>query len=147
MHAPLSYISALGKHPIPHTSHIPHTRKIPFHTMRKYAISVLALAMGTLSCTAQTSSEQAPTGSWTLEQCIQYALQHNIQMKQDLLSKAQNEEQLKQSQAALFPSLSFSTNQYVSWRPFSESYVNLSSGTMTTTSSEVTTTDPTTQPN
>ncbi len=86
---------------------------------------------------AGLSAQDAGNGVWTLDACIDYALEHNIQLQQSKLVKAQNDAQLKQSKAALFPSLSFSTNQNVSWRPWSQSYVNLSSGTMTTTSSEV----------
>jgi len=70
---------------------------------------------------------------WTLQECIDYALENNIQLKQSRLTNAQNELDVKQSKAALFPTLSFSTNQNGSWRPFSESTVNLSNGTMTTT--------------
>ena len=70
---------------------------------------------------------------WTLQECIDYALENNIQLKQSRLTNAQNELDVKQSKAALFPTLSFSTNQNGSWRPFSESTINLTNGTMTTT--------------
>jgi outer membrane protein len=42
-----------------------------------------------------------------------------------------------QSKAALFPSVSFSTNQNASWRPFAETTINLAGGTMTTNSNTV----------
>lgn len=74
---------------------------------------------------------------WSLDECINYALANNIQLKQNELTKRQSEVDVQQSKAALFPSLSFSTNHNTSWRPWSQSYVNLSGGTMTSTSSEV----------
>ena len=42
-----------------------------------------------------------------------------------------------QSQSALFPSVSFSTNQNVSWRPFAETTINLTNGSMTTNKNTV----------
>lgn len=71
--------------------------------------------------------------TWTLQDCIIYALDNNIQINQSRITTAQNQLDVTQSKASLFPSLSFSTNQNGSWRPFSESTVNLSNGTMTTT--------------
>ncbi len=71
--------------------------------------------------------------TWTLQDCISYALDNNIQINQSRITTAQNQLDVTQSKASLFPSLSFSTNQNGSWRPFSESTVNLSNGTMTTT--------------
>lgn len=74
---------------------------------------------------------------WTLQECIDYALQNNISLRQSRLTQAQDAEDVQLRKAALLPSLSFSTNQNASWRPWSKSYVNLSGGTMTSTSSEV----------
>lgn len=74
---------------------------------------------------------------WTLQDCLDYALANNIQLRQSRLTEAQDAEDVRMRRAALLPSLSFSTNQNASWRPWSQSYVNLSGGTMTSTSSEV----------
>lgn len=104
--------------------------------MNKQFISALALSLLSLNVASEAKA-QAQGQRWTLEQCLKYALEHNIQLKRNIVSLAESEAQLKQSKAALFPTLSFSTNQNASWRPFSESYVNLSSGTMTSTSSEI----------
>lgn len=70
---------------------------------------------------------------WTLQECLDYALQNNIQLQQSRIQAAQGELDVAQSKAALFPSLSFSTNQNGSWRPYSPSTINLTNGTMTTT--------------
>ncbi len=69
---------------------------------------------------------------WTLQECLDYALTNNIQLQQKRITAASDHEDVLQSKAALFPSVSFSTNQNASWRPFAESTINLSGGTMTT---------------
>lgn len=58
---------------------------------------------------------------WTLKQCIDYALQNNITLQKSRLQQRIAEEDLLQSQAQLFPSLSFSTAHNVVYRPFVES--------------------------
>lgn len=42
---------------------------------------------------------------WTLQECIDYAMQNNITLQQARLQKQTATETRKQSQAALFPSL------------------------------------------
>ncbi|MCQ2076578.1 MAG: TolC family protein [Bacteroidaceae bacterium] len=74
---------------------------------------------------------------WTLHQCIDYALKNNIQLKQKQVAAEQSKLDVMQSKAALLPSLSASTNQNMSWRPWSQSTINLTGGTMTTTQSQV----------
>ena len=75
--------------------------------------------------------------TWTLQDCLDYALEHNLQLQQSRLTEAQDAEDVQLRRAALLPLLSFSTNQNASWRPWNQSFVNLSGGTMTSTSSEV----------
>lgn len=58
---------------------------------------------------------------WTLKSCIDYALANNISLKKAGLEGKTAEETLKQSQAALLPSLSFSTSQNATYRPWPES--------------------------
>ena len=48
---------------------------------------------------------QAP---WTLEQCIKYALENNIQVKQQKLNTEYNSNLLKQAKVSLYPNLSAS---------------------------------------
>lgn len=94
---------------------------------------ILILTLGTclISLSANTQNK------WTLQECIDYALKNNIQLQQSKITNEQNDLDVKQSKAALFPSLSFSTNQNASWRPNSISTVNLTNGAMTTTKSTV----------
>lgn len=80
---------------------------------------------------------EARAQKWDLRQCIDYALENNISLKQKKLTVEQNKLDVEQSKAALLPSLSFSTNQNMSWRPWSQSTINLSGGTMTSTQSTV----------
>lgn len=58
---------------------------------------------------------------WTLRDCIQYALQNNISMRKNRISEESGKASLTQSKSALWPSLSFSTNHGVSYRPGQES--------------------------
>ncbi len=74
---------------------------------------------------------------WTLQECLDYALANNIQLQQKRITAASNHEDVLQSKAALFPSVSFSTNQNASWRPFAETTINLAGGTMTTNSNTI----------
>ena len=57
---------------------------------------------------------------WTLQGCIDYALANNISLKKAGLQKTSALEDVKQSQAALLPSLSFSTSQNMTYRPWPE---------------------------
>ena len=70
---------------------------------------------------------------WTLEDCIQYAMENNITLQQARLQKQSATETRKQSSAALFPTLSASTNQSVGYRPWQQM------GTMTVTNGTVNT--------
>lgn len=66
-------------------------------------------------------STQAYAKKWTLKDCIDYALQNNITLQKSRLQMLNAQEDLLQSQAKLLPSLSFSTSQNVTYRPFVES--------------------------
>lgn len=55
---------------------------------------------------------------WTLAECINYALQHNISLKKTQLKKASAREDVLQSKAALMPSLTAQTSQNVGVQPF-----------------------------
>lgn len=74
---------------------------------------------------------------WTLQECLDYAIANNIQIQQKKLAAASSHEDVLQSRSALFPSVSFSTNQNISWRPFAESTINLTNGSMTTSRNTV----------
>lgn len=67
-----------------------------------------------LSCGALAGTGR----QWTLKDCIDYALEHNISVKTARLSVLSAEEDVKEARAKLFPSLSFSTTHQGGYRPF-----------------------------
>ena len=46
--------------------------------------------------------------AWTLRDCIDYAMQHNIQIQTQEITRATSEASLEQAKAARYPTLSFS---------------------------------------
>ncbi len=57
---------------------------------------------------------------WTLQDCINYALQNNISLQKSRIQHLSAIEDVKQSRAELLPSLSASTSQNVSYNPWPE---------------------------
>ncbi len=55
---------------------------------------------------------------WTLKDCIDYAMQNNLDLKQAEITKKSAAEERKQSKAALLPSLTANTNQSVGYSPW-----------------------------
>ena len=62
---------------------------------------------------------------WSLQECIDYALAHNIQLQQNKISEEEGAADLKQLKGELFPSLSFSTTQSIDYRPLQKSATNI----------------------
>lgn len=78
-------------------------------------------ALATGSATAQTSE------AWSLKDCIDYAMQHNIQLKKNRATEQTADISIKQAKAGLLPSLNASVTQGLTYRPFQETggnYVN-----------------------
>lgn len=69
----------------------------------------------------QTDSVLTAGKVWTLEDCINYAMQENISLKQSRLSEKNAEIDMKTAKNALFPNLSFSTSHNLINRPYQES--------------------------
>lgn len=82
---------------------------------------------------ALTGASAQTDGKWTLDECIDYAIANNITLKKSVLSKQSATEDVKQSKAALLPSLSASTTQSIGWRPW------INDGTSTVTNGTVAT--------
>lgn len=104
-------------------------------TRLKMAVAALA-ACGTLL--AQQPDGVTAGHKWTLSECIDYALQNNLEVKGSALTQEQAQAQVDGTKGQLLPSLSFSTQQTLGWRPWSQSTVALNGGTMTTTQSDAT---------
>lgn len=62
---------------------------------------------------------------WSLQECIDYAIAHNIQLKQNKITEEQGAADLLQKKAELFPSLSFSTTQAIDYRPLQKSETSI----------------------
>ena len=73
------------------------------------------LLSGLRNATAQEASK-----TWTLQECLDYAYQHNIQVRQSRNNQLSGIEDTKQAKAALFPSLVASTTQSYTNYPSSE---------------------------
>lgn len=58
---------------------------------------------------------------WTLDECIQYAMENNIPLKMVRIHEQSAEEDVKQSKAALLPTLTASTSHGVGYSPFDDS--------------------------
>jgi outer membrane protein len=55
---------------------------------------------------------------WTLDECINYAMENNLTLKASKLKQQSAQEDVLQSKAALLPTLSASTNQGLGYSPF-----------------------------
>ena len=60
-------------------------------------------------------SSEAQTRVWSVDDCIQYALEKNIQVQQARLNNSVIEENLKYAKSARYPSLSASARQNFDW--------------------------------
>jgi len=71
---------------------------------------------------AQDSSTTQTPDKWTLQACIDYAKQHNIQLNSLRLAQQSSEQDLLQSKAARLPNLSGSVSQFVTGNKNANSY-------------------------
>lgn len=80
--------------------------------MTKYLVAILgAFFLSSISIQAK---------KWTYEECLDYCLTNNISLQKLGLTRQTALETLKSSQAALFPSLNFTTNQNVAYQPWKQ---------------------------
>ena len=89
----------------------------------------LLILMAVLSVTITAAAQK----KWTMQECIDYALQNNISLKKTVITRRSAAEDVRQSEAALLPSLTASTNQSVGYRPWTNSGVStVTNGTVST---------------
>lgn len=88
--------------------------------MKKRELIFFAAFATFLSANAQEKQ------TWSLEDCINYALEKNIQLQQNKISLQESEVDVKTAKAALFPSLSFNTGQNVVNRPYQQNSATVS---------------------
>lgn len=82
--------------------------------MNRFSTTCVALAL------LASSSVEVEAKQWTLSDCVNYALANNISLKKTKVQQLSALEDVKQSQAALLPSLDFSTSQNITYRPWPE---------------------------
>lgn len=78
--------------------------------------TLLLIAMFSMACSLSAQE----TKQWTLQDCIDYALEKNIQLQQNRNAVEESEIDVKTANAELFPSLSFSTGHNIVNRPYQE---------------------------
>ena len=84
---------------------------------RPLPILLCILLLGLQEAGAQ---EQEVTKRWTLQECLDYALENNIQLRQSKNTYLSGVEDTKEARAALFPSLSGSISQSYTNYPSAE---------------------------
>ena len=77
----------------------------------------------TLALMVLTSLPLTAQRQWTIDDCINYALEHNITLQKSRLQLQSAEEDVQAQRGALLPSLSASTNQSVGYRPWQDNGV------------------------
>ena len=95
--------------------------------MKKKSFLLSVALMLAASVAAQTNH------LWTLQECIDYAMQHNITLQRARLQLQSAKEDVSQSKAALLPSLNASTSHNLGYRPWQDSGITtVTNGTVNT---------------
>jgi len=93
--------------------------------MMKKGLIVIGIALVSMTATAQKK--------WTMQECIDYAMENNITLQKSKLQKQSATEDLKGAKGALLPSLSASTNQSLGYQPWKDAGVaTVTNGTVNT---------------
>src|SRR5687768_5079021 len=91
--------------------------------VRKYIKTVFIFSICFLSYASSTAQK-----AWTLQECIEYALKNNIQIKQSELSTELSSVNFDQSKAAFFPSINANSNYTYNFgrsvNPYTNVYTN-----------------------
>lgn len=98
---------------------------------------VLTLILVIVTATSTNAMAQN-IKKWSLRQCIDYAMDNNIQLQKSKISENVAETELKQAKAGLLPNLLGSMTQSLSYRPFQKSSSNFVNGSITSNSSNKT---------
>lgn len=95
---------------------------------------LLATALSSTFCMAQNTAEQ-----WSLQQCIDYALQHNVQLLKNAAQERSKAIDVTEAKAGKLPTLNASLVQGVAYRPFQENGGNFVNGGIATSAADKTT--------
>lgn len=91
---------------------------------RKIHLAALCLLLSAAPSLGQT------VRTWSLKDCIDHALAHNIQLRRARLSAQSSATDVKEAKAGLLPTLSAAVTQSVQYRPFQEQ-TGITNGTRT----------------
>lgn len=83
--------------------------------MKQRTLCFITILAATSGLYAQEASKQ-----WSLQDCINYALEKNIKLQQDKIALEESDVDVKTAKASLFPSLSFNTGHNVINRPYQQ---------------------------
>ena len=86
----------------------------------------LGIVLTLMSVTTAAGQDSTGIRIWTLEDCINHALQNNITIRQSKLSTESSALDIRASKGEMFPNLSFSTSQNVINRPYQENSTTVS---------------------
>lgn len=100
--------------------------------MRQRDLFIIAVLSSSTGLYAQDNK------TWSLQDCIDYALEKNIQLQQNKLSLEEADVDVKTAKASLFPSLSFSTGHNLVNRPYQENSATVSGTEIITSNSNTT---------
>ena len=93
--------------------------------MMKKGLIAIGIVLVSMTATAQKK--------WTMQECIDYAMENNITLQKSKLQKQSATEDLKGAKGALLPSLSASTNQSLGYQPWKDAGVaTVTNGTVNT---------------
>lgn len=98
-------------------SHVKSTKLVITNNKKGMNKSLMTSLAATLLMLAPAVSHAK---QWSLQDCISYALENNITLQKNRIQQLSALEDVKQSQAALLPSLSGSMSQNVSYNPWPE---------------------------
>lgn len=96
--------------------------------MKKIVFTLIKVLVLTAVCQGQNLSAPQDT-AWTLQKCISYALEKNIQVRKGILTNQTNALYSDQAKAQRFPSLNASVNQNFNWSKSQASASSALSGT------------------
>ena len=80
--------------------------------MKTIKTKIISLSILMLATVLNLAGQNKP---WTLDDCINYALSKNIQVRQAALAGNRNQLYTEQAKAAKLPSLSASVHQNFNW--------------------------------
>ena len=91
--------------------------------MKKILLLISVVLLSTQVIKAQDVLSTS-TRQWTLQQCIDYAMENNITLQKSKLQKESATEDLKGAKAALLPTVSASTNQSLGYQPWKDTGIS-----------------------